>query len=108
MWFSVNFWGPLLFAGLSALAALWAALKGRSAHRHPAYERRLRVLETDLLEALDRLDKLSVIAKRKYARDSTRAAREAKKNREPNDEELSDAEWLKKMNQKYATGWRPS
>ena len=102
-----DFWPAWLAVAISLLVALWAAFRGRSAHRHPAMERRLRDVETDLLEALDRLDKLTVIAKRKYARDSTRAARDAKKEK-ANSEQMSDDDWKKQMNQKYATGWRPS
>ena len=62
----------------------------------------------ELVETLDRLDKLTKVAKRKYSRD---VARERRKNGEDsatvNSE--SDEEWKARMDREYALNrWRPS
>jgi len=100
--FSVAFWLSASALAVSALAAVLAATVGRSAHRHPGTEKRLRELEAELLDVLDTVDKLTVVAKRKYARDA------ARDKRKPNGADLSDDEWKKAMQAKLATGqWRP-
>lgn len=100
MSFSVAFWFSLAALLLSALSVLWAAFGGRSAHRHPTLEKRLRDVDAGLVDCLDGLDKLTAVAKRKYARDVMRTKRaEDKANGQ-----LSDDDWKKQMNLKYALG----
>lgn len=82
--------------------ALWRV---RRTHRHRAYEKRLADISDELLECLDRLDKLSVVAKKKYQRDATRESRKSRSNGVPDPQEDPEG-WKAAMRREYALGRR--
>lgn len=100
-------WSAILLAVCLSLSALVAHRMSRW-HRHPSYEKRLGILETDLIELLDKVDKLSVYAKKKYQRDAVRASR-AKSNQANGEDGLPDSKtdpegWKREMMKRHVLG----
>lgn len=87
--------------------ALWVFSRVRPRHRHPDLTKRIVTLETESAGLFDELEKLTTLFKRRVARSAVAEGR-AKKKQQENGDDLSDEAWVKTMNQKYATGWRPS
>lgn len=89
-----------LSLGLIALClSAWLYSTMRSTHRHRTIEKQLKTLQLDVLELADQYDKLLVLSKRKYGRDSMR-----KKRTDTPNGEMSDEEWKKEMNKQMALG----
>lgn len=97
-------WIAISVALVASLVAFWVAARAladvRLNHEHPSLRRRLAAVEVELLEALDRLDKLSGLAKRKYARDAQRKRRSA--DVQPVEE--TDEQWKQRMEKEHALG----
>lgn len=89
-------------AAILALIALWAATRKRAEN---VSQKRLRELESGLLDCLDALDKLTVVAKRKYSRDAVRASRAAAKQADGTPDPQTDPEgWKKEMMRRRVLG----
>jgi hypothetical protein len=93
------YWVPLAASALALAVALSVALvlafRPSPRHRHTGLTKRVNELELELIECLDRLDKLTVVAKRKYARDVART------KAKPVEE--SDEDWKKRKQAEFAT-----
>lgn len=96
--FSVAFWLASVALAVAVSGVVWSVFSGGCPHRHHQYENAIRDVRAELLECLDALDKLTVVAKRKYARDAARDKRTGK----PNGAELTDDEWKKQMESQLA------
>jgi len=92
----------------SATAVILAALAYWRASQKPtvsAFQKRLRECEAGLLECLDAIDKLTVVAKRKYSRDAARESRATTKQKDGLPDPTTDPEgWKKEMMRRRVLG----
>lgn len=100
----VFFWA-LLTSGPAALAlAVWCAFRMRTRHRHRALEKKLAEFDLELIEALDRLEKLTVQHKRKLGRDAARSKRSEPESKYPPgvpDPEVDPEGWKREMMKRH-------
>lgn len=96
--------GALIVSLGAALSSVWCVWLTRPRHRHRTYEVRLKDLEGDVLDLLDRTDKMATQLKKVYGREAVRQARAAKKA-QPNGEE-TDEEWKARMAREFALSGR--
>ena len=101
-------WQIVAFTWLSVLSLGFlflsvASWTQRRTHRHRTLEKKLSDLSIDLVQCLDQLDKLSVVAKKKYQRDATRESRKNRANGIP-DPERDPEGWKAHMRREHALG----
>ena len=92
-------WLAFSLALIALCLSAWLFSKMRSTHRHRTLEKQFKTLQLDVLELADQYDKLLVLSKRKYGRDSMR-----KKRTDSPNGEMSDEEWKKEMSKQLALG----
>ena len=95
-----------LGSGLTAvILALLAVYRASQYPSESGLAKRLRECEVGLLDCLDAVDKLTVVAKRKYSRDAARESRAAQKSTDGLPDPNADPEgWKKEMMRRRVLG----
>lgn len=102
MQFTLLEWFLLLTVAVCLFLSVKCYAMTRSSHRHRNLETRLSNVETEMLDALDKLDKLHVLTKRKYARDVARRNRSGSDGLP--DPQTDPEKWKKEMAKRHALG----
>ena len=103
MQFTLFDWFLLLTVAVCSFLSVKSYAMIRKSHRHQNLEQRLRSAENEIVELLDRADKLNTLLKRKYARDAQRKRRAVDSDGLP-DPQKDPEGWKKEMAKRHALG----